>query len=347
MSEENDDKAQQTAGDQIDIAEVSGGTVAVGRDAQAIGTLIKHLEEKNIAGDYVERQEITNTILVVGSAGLDELTAWLAENQGANLRTLQQPGAPAEHSARQIAEVVAAQQQTAAQGVPLSPQAAYNLGMLAAQRRDYETALDYFQEAGRADPGYSDAYEAIAWLQQSLATQAISQGDADGAWDHLAKARAAAEKSDALDLYALALRGYIAKSMAQLAGRQLDGDAEAKYYREARRYFEHIVTLDPDNAAAYNGLANIYHASGDFDGAIAAGKRAVKLLPNYAAAFHDLALIYEDKWRTDQEHWKKWCAKAIEAWREAYRLAPDDPAFSPQKILQIGQRIRQLEATCG
>ena len=342
------DDQDKTGGDDIKIDEISGGTVAVGAHAQAIGTLIKQIEATNVAGDYVERQEISNTILIVGPDGLDQLTAWLAKQQGLNAQLLQQPGAqtPSPAADRQIAEVLAAQRQTAEKGIPTSPAAAYNLGMLAAYRREYDSALAYFQEAAAADPDYSDAFEAIAWLQQSQAMTNLLHDDYDGALDRLAQAREAAAHSDPLDMRALALRGFIAKTMAQIAAEQNDPAGSEKYYDEAQRLFAHILKLNPDDPSAHNGLANVAYARGDFDMAVTHSQRAVSLADYYTAAYKDLALAYEGKWGQDPDQAAHWCALAIAAWREAYRLAPDDPSFTADQILQIGKRIRKLEKYC-
>ncbi len=337
------------AGDHTEIGEISGGAVAIGDSAQAITNLIERFEETNIAGSYVERQEITNTFIFVGSEGIDEFTEWLTEHEGVDTQVVYSHGVrpPSEQASRQIKEVLAAQRETAAQGVPTSPQASYRLGMLAAYRRDYDAAINYFQEAGNTDPDYSAAFEAIAWLQQSLAVELIDNRDFDGALDRLAKARSAAEHTDPLDANALALRGYIAKTLAQVAHARHDEAGSEKYYAEAARMFAHIVALNPNNPSAHNGLANVYYAAGDFDAAIASSKQAITLSPNYTSAHHDLALAYEAKWRAEPDQGMKWCKNAITAWRETYRLAPDDPAFSAEKILQIGQHIRDLEKRCG
>lgn len=347
-AEKNAEDPRGTEGDKFEISAITGGTVAVGAGSQAIGTLIKQIEETNVAGDYVERQEISNVILVVGSEGLDQLTAWLAKQQGLNDQVIQRPGAafPSPQADRQIEEVLAAQKETAAKGIKTSPEAAYRLGMMAAYRRDYKAAINYFQEAAQTDPEYSKAFEGIAWLEQSLAMEQIRMEDYNQAIDHLARARTAAEKTDPLNPLDLSLRGYIAKTLAQIADAQEDSAGSQKYYAEAERMFSHVVKLDPEDGVAYNGLANVQYAAGNLDGAIASSLKAIEQIPNYTAAYHDLALAYEAKWRDDPVQWEKWCLKALRAWRKTYQLAPDDPAFTADKILQIGQRIRKLEEYC-
>jgi tetratricopeptide (TPR) repeat protein len=83
---------------------------------------------------------------------------------------------------------------------------------------------------------------------------------------------------------------------------------------------------------------------GNFEKAIAAYKRATKLLPNYTAAHHDLALAYEAQMEADAQNAAKWRQKALQSWRKTYELAPDDASFTADYILAIGKRIRWLES---
>lgn len=326
--------------------DLAGGGDFVGRDK--IETLIQHLEEKNIAGDYVEHQEITQVFLITPEAP-EAVVKWLAERQGLDKRSLQNPGGqlPPAHIDRQIEAVAVAQQEAAAQGVSLSPSTAYHLGLLAAYRRDYDTALAYFQQATQAEPEYTDAFEAMAWLQQSWAMADMARQDYDAAMSKLVAARRAARQTDPLEAQALALRGFIAKTLAQLAEIKQDQAGRQTYYEEAARLFEQAAHLDPDDASAQNGLGNVQYALGNLDAAIEAYSRAVELAPTYAAAYHDLALACQDKMQIDPANATEWRRRALAAWQQTYQLAPDDPMFSAESILQIGQHIRRLERQCG
>jgi len=126
-----------------------------------------------------------------------------------------------------------------------------------------------------------------------------------------------------------------------------DQPNKKKYYEEAARFFRHVAQLDPDNAGAQNGLGNIEHALGNIDAAITCYNRAIKLMPNYTAAYHDVAIAFEDKMITDPTHTKDWCRKALEAWQKTYELAPNDPGFSADYIVTIGKRISLLKPKCG
>jgi tetratricopeptide (TPR) repeat protein len=318
----------------------------VGRDK--IDTLIQNLHQKIVNGTYMERPEITQIFLVVpGAQGA--AAKWLSDQQGVDKRLLASLGARTvpEHISRQIEEVEAAQREAAAQGVPIEPQAAYRLGMLAAYRRDYDAALDYFQQATQADPEYSDAFEAVAWLQQSRALDDRNRRDYDAALSKLGIARRAARQTDPLDAGAMALRGFIAKTLAEVCENKGDMAGRQQYYAEAAPLFEQAAALNPEDANAHNGLGNVQYALGHWDAAIQAYSRAIELAPTYTSAYHDLTLAYEAKMKADPAHASEWCRKALAAWQQAYHLAPQDPSFSAGYLLKMGQHLHQLEEQCG
>jgi len=324
----------------------TGGGDFVGRDK--IGTLIQNLQVNIVNGTYVESPEITPIFLVAPGAQ-EAVVKWLADQQGVDKRLLGSLGARTapEHVSRQIEEVEAAQREAAARGVPIAPQAAYRLGMLAAYRRDYQVALDYFQQATQADPEYYDAFEAIAWLQQSRAMDDRNRRDYDAAINKLGTARRAAKQTDPLDAGAMALRGFIAKTLAQVCEDKGDLAGREEYYAEAARLFEQAAKLNPADAGAHNGLGNVQYALGNWDAAIQAYSRAIELAPSYTAAYHDLCLAYEAKMNADPEHASEWCRKALAAWQKAYHLAPQDPGFSADYLLKMGQHLHWLEQQCG
>jgi tetratricopeptide (TPR) repeat protein len=324
----------------------TGGGDFVGRDK--IGTLILNIQQNIVNGTYMERPEITP--IFVGAPGAQEaVVKWLAGQQGVDKHLLENLGvrtAP-EHVSRQIEEVQAAQKEAAARGVQIGPQAAYQLGMLAAYRRDYEAALDYFQQATQADPEYTAAFEAIAWLQQSRAMDDISRRDYDAAIDKLGTARWAAKETNPLDARAMAQRGFIAKTLAQVCEARGDRAGRQQYYAEAAPLFEQAAKLNPEDPSAHNGLGNVQYALGNWDAAIQAYSRTVELAPTYTAAYHDLTLAYEAKMKADPAHAAQWCRKALAAWQKAYHLAPQDPTFSADYLLKMGQHLHWLEEQCG
>jgi tetratricopeptide (TPR) repeat protein len=336
------------------IGKVKGGTVKGVQIGKVKGKLtirstVNQIEKKIVKGDYVDRQMITNNIMVLGPQALDEIVNRIAAMQGVDKQTLQNLGTQTvpENVSRQIAEIGAAQRDIVAKGLPVSAQASYQLGMLAAYDRKYQEALDYFRQATQIDPDYSDAYEAIAWMQQYRAMDDIDALDYKAATEKLDDARSAAMHTDPLDPNALSQRGYVAKTLAQVSEALKDQETSRKYYEEALKLFQHVLQLEPNNAGGHNGLGNIEHALGNIDAAIAAYQRAIDLLPNYAAAHHDLALAFEDKMNDEPTRRDNWCKKAIQEWQRTYELAPQDPGFSADNILKIGRRITWLKQQGG
>lgn len=334
-----------------EVGTVEGGEVTGLEVEQVTGDLtvestVNQIEAKIIQGGYVDRKVITNNILMLGDPHmLDEILQKLMALQGINEQAVQNPGSAIvpQHVEHQISEVMAAQQEIATRGLPTSPQALYRLGILAAYRRDYDGALGLFRQAGQADPEHSDAFEAIAWLQQHRAMDDKDKQAYGAAASKLADANAAAKQTDPLDPRALALRGYVFKSMAQVAEAQREQANRDKYYKEAARLFKHVVQLEPDDASAQNGLGNVEYALGNLDRAIAAYEQAIALAPSYVASHHDLAVAFEAKMQTDPAQAEHWRQKAIEAWQITYQLAPNDPGFSADRLLAIGQHISQLK----
>jgi tetratricopeptide (TPR) repeat protein len=299
---------------------VTGVDIEHVRGDVTIESTVRQIETSIVHGDYVDRRTISNTILALGPEALDAIAERLAALQGVDKRTLRDPAAQAlpEHIGRQIAEVVAAQQETAAQGVAPTPQAAYHLGLLAWSSGDYDVALGYMRQAALGDPDFSDAFEGIAAVQQIRAVHDLDAGDEVAALARLDEAREAAMRTDPLDTQSLAVRGYIAKTLAQVAQARGNQAKERAYYHEAARFFEHVVQLEPDNASAHNGLGNVAYAMGDLDRAIAACTRAVELEPTYGWAHQDLAIALEAKMWADPENAGTWCQQAFEAWHRAY-----------------------------
>jgi tetratricopeptide (TPR) repeat protein len=315
----------------------------------SIESTVNQIEAKVIEGQYVDRQTITQNILVLGPDALDQIVQKLSAMQGIDKQNIQKLGEAAvpENVSNQIVEVVAAQREAAAKGVSTSPEAAYRLGMLAAYNREYDTAMDYFHQAIQANPEYAAAYETIAWLQQTRANEYLTKQQFDQAMACLAEARSAAIHTDPLDPRALAQRGYISKTLAQIAEARKHKAERDQYYEEAARMFEQAAKLDPNDPSAQNGLGNVQYARGNMDQAIVAYKRAIKLEPRYASAYNDLALAFEGKMDSDRANAAKWRKKALDSWRKTYELAPQDPTFSADYILTIGQRIKWLESLSG
>lgn len=84
--------------------------------------------------------------------------------------------------------------------------------------------------------------------------------------------------------------GYVEKTAAQIAEGRGDAKGAKKAYQSAERYFRAALKLDPTDAGALNGQANIYSARGAFEKAAKLGRVVTGYRPDYAAAYWDLAI---------------------------------------------------------
>ena len=184
-------------------------------------------------------------------------------------------------------------------------------------------------------------------LQYSRAIADIDARDYESAQIKLADARRTAEDLDPLNPVALTWRGYIAKAFAQIAAAKGDQTGRNAYLAEAERLFTDITRLAPTDAGAYNGLGNVQSLRGNFDAAIESYLKAIRILPQYGAAYHDLALAYEAKRRADPEHDRTWCTKALDAWRKTDEIAGKSRnEWTGDEINGIRQSIQRLAEQC-
>jgi TolB-like protein/Tfp pilus assembly protein PilF/class 3 adenylate cyclase len=131
---------------------------------------------------------------------------------------------------------------------------------------DLRTAIEYFNQALGKDPSYALAYVGMA---DSYSLLYFYGGTASPA-DSFPQAKAAAKK-------ALALDDTSAEAHTSLAYvlESYDFDVE-----QSLKEFERAIQLNPNYATAHHWVANgVLSALGQFDRAIAEGKRAVELDP--------------------------------------------------------------------
>jgi tetratricopeptide (TPR) repeat protein len=239
--------------------------------------------------------------------------------------------------------------------IRVDPQTLYKLGCLSTVNRHYEAALVFFRMAIQTMATqdymeYIDAFEAVSRLQLYRAQQELSKYELDSAMEKLEESIKAAMNLGPFDKNALNLRGYIFKTMAQVA------DANRiKFLKKTEKVFRSIIERYPEDESAFNGLGNYYYGLGEFDEAIKFYKEAIRINVEYSAAWHDLALAYDAKMMMDPEQ----CKDALKAYIEARRLAENELrmaqenpyyaqylVFSPADIEKISQRIRKLEQEC-
>lgn len=109
-----------------------------------------------------------------------------------------------------------------------------------------------------------------------------------------------------------------------LKGRYLWNEHRLSSYRDALFHFEQAITIAPDFAPAYSGLADVYVHLDDWDGyseggarekGLAAARRAIHLDDRLSEAHSSLAhlLMHEEEW-----------SAAERAYRRAIELSPND-----------------------
>lgn len=220
----------------------------------------------------------------------------------------------------------------------LSTDAYYTLGRSAYYERDYEMAEHYLIKAVE---DYPDNIEARNLLITIYATRSL---------EHLHYKRYEevindSEKAESYFQYqsiaeSFAIMGYIYKNM-YLANK------EQQYLDKVKEKFEIALNLDPANkrnaANALNGLGNYYYLTGNYDLAIDKHLEAIRIMPEYASAHHDLAAVYQKKMGELGSNINEWRLKAIEEWKKAAFFGRNDPGFSDKDLHDIEKRILWLQ----
>jgi DNA-binding winged helix-turn-helix (wHTH) protein/TolB-like protein/Tfp pilus assembly protein PilF len=169
----------------------------------------------------------------------------------------------------------------------------------------YEKAIDYFQEATRADPSYALAYAGLADVYLLL------QGDGlQNPQEATPKARAAAEKALQLD----PALGAAHNSLAAIAE---DYDRD---YPAAEKEFKLALKLDPGFATAHEWYADYLGLMGRFDQALAEEDRALEIDP--------LSLTINEK----KGKVLLWARRYDQAIVQLQKTLEMDPRFSPALI---------------
>ncbi|MDQ2867116.1 MAG: tetratricopeptide repeat protein [Verrucomicrobiota bacterium] len=130
---------------------------------------------------------------------------------------------------------------------------------------DLKTARDYFEQATKIDPNYSEAYAALA------ETYALMSGFAAASpRESFPQAKAAAERAIALDQ---------TSSSAHCALGLILNNSEMNFARSEQEYRK-AIALDPNNATAHHWFGNtVLLTLGRFDEAMTEAKKAIELDP--------------------------------------------------------------------
>ena len=222
----------------------------------------------------------------------------------------------------------------------LSTDAYYTLGRSAYYERDFDTAEHYLTKAVEDYPNNIEARNLLITIYATRSLEHLSN-------KRYEKVINDSEKAESYFQYrsiagSFALMGYVYKNM-YLANN------EQQYLDKVKEKFEIALTLDPKNkrnvANALNGLGNYYYLTGNYDLAIDKHLEAIRIIPEYASAHHDLAAVHQKKMGESGSNMDELRSKAIEEWKKAAFFGKDDPSFSDKDLHDIEKRISLLQET--
>jgi tetratricopeptide (TPR) repeat protein len=92
-------------------------------------------------------------------------------------------------------------------------------------------------------------------------------------------------------------------------------EKQARLRDEARQAYQDIIKAEPDNTAAYRGLARIYARMGDYERAQQSYKKALARQPKDVHLWFDLAMMHDRR--------KEW-AEGIRCFRKGLEIDPEN-----------------------
>ncbi len=165
---------------------------------------------------------------------------------------------------------------------------------------DYEAKVpdDRIGGINRPDKVFAKPRQEVSRTEQliEMADEAIGKGD-------LLEARKAVQSALILDennIEALRREGYLY--------------LEDREYEEAKRVYEKILSLDPNDDIAHDSLANTLHKLGDDEAALRHHQKAIELDGEYAPHYFNYANTLYDMKRYDE---------ALDNYKKAYELDPE------------------------
>ena len=163
-------------------------------------------------------------------------------------------------------------------------------GLSFLSKDDCQSALPYFQKATDSDGAYGEAWAQAGFCNEKLGRHAEAVE---------ASKKAVAIRPSAESYFNIGLANYYLKN-----------------YRDSEAAYRQAIKIDPYNAAdAYYALGLTYRDSNQSDEEIQAYKQALRIKPDYAAAYDRLGQRYIQL--------KKY-AEAVEAFKQLSALRPGD-----------------------
>ena len=183
---------------------------------------------------------------------------------------------------------------------------AYTLGVQQSEQGDYAVAVSLFERAVQLDPDFAMAYQALA-RDQSNIVQSPEAVAASGTRAYQLRMRATEQERFSIEL------GYHARVTGALERAVASAERwRATYPRDFR----------PNHV-----LADLYFSLGQYDRAVDAGRQAVRLNPDVAAAYSNLgaSLFVLGRFDESREVYRQAMARGLDApeyhaflWRIAY-----------------------------
>ncbi len=164
-----------------------------------------------------------------------------------------------------------------------------NRGTAYERKREYDRAIQDYNEAIRLSPNYAYTYR-----NRGLAYN--NKGDYD---------RAIQDFNDVIRLNPTYASAYYCRGNAYIGKEDFD---------RAIQDFNEAIRLNPTYASAYDGRGNAYDGKDDYDRAIRDYNEAIRLNPNDAHTYNNRGLAYNNKGDYD---------RAIQDYNEAIRLNPN------------------------
>ena len=199
--------------------------------------------------------------------------------------------------------------------------AAFNAGKLAYRAKDYQTAVNSYNEAAAIEPEQHVVWANLALAEGNLALTKAGDERQRILESHFAHYRKAIELDPENASYYNNLGLALAKN-----GRLEEGAAE----------LEKAAGLDPLKASTYYfNLGAVMINTGRTQDAVSAFKKATEVQPDYAAAYYQLATALVGSAKMNEDGTVETVAGTVEAFRKYLELDPNGPyAAASQQMIQ-------------
>ena len=227
-------------------------------------------------------------------------------------------------------------------GIELSTNAYYWLGLSAYWERDFDTAVSYLIKALEKDSTNISARNLLGTIYVYKSNQNRVKNRHEDVFNDCGKVILYLQNQSNSE--SLMLMGYAYKNMFWSSGRK-------EYLDKSREEFENVLVSEDSKTAgatrarvsALDGLGDYHACIGNYDMAINMYLEAIRLYPQYASAHRGLASVYEAKMGESGASIDEWRLKAIDEWRKYVFFSRDDPAYTDDMIANIEKRIQRLE----